>query len=207
MDQEYLAFYWTFPVPWTGFRRLPAEIEDAARASRTIRHSRAMVQAFLSQSGGRLLPDGEIAVIELAPDRGSPELGEAFLHLLRRAEARRARVALVDFSGHRGWRSHQYLARHHDHPCCTLIPASLEDVHLSGFNPFDNFEAWRDRNRARIAGKPDHRQKVLEALLVLDGTSIAGRARALNDLGLATYTGKAWTAESLRKFLVAHSDR
>ena len=28
MDQEYFAFYWTFPVPWAGFHRLPAEIED-----------------------------------------------------------------------------------------------------------------------------------------------------------------------------------
>lgn len=198
--QEYFAFYWTFPVPWIGFRNLPASVDEAAAASKTIRYSRSRVQTHVAQTGGVLLRGSEVAMMELEPDRGSPELGDALGQLLEQAEAQGAKLALADFSGHNGWRSHQYLARHYDHPCCELIPVSPEDVHLTGFNPYDNFEAWRRRTRQRIDGKPDHRQKMLAALGEMEGASSSAKAMMLNELGLRTYTGRTWTADNLRKF-------
>lgn len=203
---DYFAFYWTLPVPWAGFDRLPKDVDAAAEASRTIRYCRDMVRMHVTKHGGQLVPGGEVAAIELAPDRGSPELAAEFATLLERASRRGARVAIVDFSGHRGWRGHQYLAQLYDHPACEVIPAAPEDVHLAGFNPYDHFEAWRGRTKARIADKPDHRSRIMAALAGIDGASFAIRAAALNALGLRTHTGKSWTADNLRKYVKAGQD-
>ena len=74
-------------------------------------------------------------------------------------------------------------------------------MHLAGFNPYDHFEAWRERTRSRIAGKFDHRAQIMAALAETDGGSFAARATALNVLGLRTHTGKQWSADNLRKFM------
>ena len=139
--------------------------------------------------------------MELAPDRGNLEVAAEFVRLLTRAEREGARVAIVDFSGHNSWRGHQYLAAHYDHPACELVPVSPDDVHLAGFNPFDHFEAWRERTRAKAAGKADHRARTIAALEEIDGHALAARARGLNELGLRTHNGKLWTSDNLRKFL------
>lgn len=203
---KFFAFYWTLPVPWAGFDQLPEDIDAAAEASRTIRYCRNLVQAHVRARGGRIIPGGEVARMELAPDRGSPELAAEFCALLDRAAAMGARVAIVDFSGHRGWRGHQHLAPLYGHPACEVIPAAPEDVHLAGFNPYDHFEAWRDRTKAQIADKPDHRSRIMAALAEIDATSFAARAKTLNALDLRTHTGKTWTAENLRKFMKAGQD-
>lgn len=203
MGQRYFAFYWTFPVPWVGFTQLPGDLEAAEEVSRTIRYSRALVRAHVKQLGGVLRPGDELARIELAPDRGSPEIGAEFAALLHRAEAEGALVAIVDFSGHQGWRGHQFLSAHYGHLCCELIRADHDAVHLAGFNPWDHFEAWRDRTRAKIAAKPGHRAQVLTALAEIEGGSFPDRAKALNALDLRTHGGKDWTADNLRKFVQA----
>ena len=205
MKQGYFVFSWTFPVPWAGFTSLLDNVDEAAAISRTIRYSRAQVRAHVAQIGGEMLPGGEMARIELAPDRGSPEIGAELERLLIRAEAAGAMVAIVDFSGHDGWRGHQYLSRHYDHPCCDVICAGYEDLHLAGFNAYDHFEDWRTRTKAKIAAKPDHRARILAALEEIDGDSLPFRAEALNALGLKTHSGKVWTGDNLRKFVKAAS--
>ena len=205
MKQGYFAFYWTFPVPWVGFTSLPDTVDEAETISRTIRYSRAQVRAHVAQVGGEILPGGEVACIELAPDRGSPEIGAELERLLIWAEAAGAMVAIVDFSGHDGWRGHQFLSRHYDHPRCDVIRASYEDLHLAGFNAYDHFEGWRARTKAKIAAKPDHRARIVAALDEIDGGSLPARAEALNALGLKTHGGKGWTGENLRKFVKAAS--
>jgi hypothetical protein len=201
MGQTYFAFYWTFPVPWVGFTSLPGDLDEAAAASRTIRYSRQKARAHVAHQGGTMAPEGEVAIIELAPDRGSPEIGDAFRALLDKAATCGAKVVIVDFSGHNGWRGHQYLNQHYDDPCCEVVRAAYEDVHLTGINPYDHFEKWRDRTREKIAAKPDHRAAVLDALAEIDGVSFPARAVALNALGLRTHGGKLWTGDNLRKFL------
>jgi len=201
MKQGYFAFYWTFPVPWVGFTSLPDNVDEAAAISRTIRYSRAQVRAHVAQTGGEMLPGGEVARIELAPDRGSAEIGADFALLLSRAEAAGAMVAIVDFSAHDGWRGHQFLSRHYDHPRCDVIRASYEDLHLAGFNAYDHFEGWRTRTNAKIAAKPDHRARILAALAEIEGGSFSARAEALSALELKTHGGKEWTGDNLRKFL------
>lgn len=201
MGHYYFAFYWTLPVPWVGFTSLPDDIDAAEDASRTIRYSRQMARAHVKAQGGQIVPGGEVARIELAPDRGSPEIGAEFGRLLDMAAKCGARVVIVDFSGHNSWRGHKYLGEHYRHPCCEVIHASHDDVHLAGFNPYDHFEGWRERTRAKIAAKSDHRAKVLGALAEIDGASFSSRAAALNETGLTTHGGKPWTADNLRKFL------
>lgn len=201
MALDYFAFYWTLPMPWLGFTSLPDDVDAAARASRTIRYSRDLVRTHVKQQGGALVPGGEVARIETAPDRGSPELGQEFADLLRRAELAEAMVAVVDFSGHAGWRGHRYLAANYDHPRCDLICPDRDDVQYTGFDPWGHFEGWRKRTNEKIAMKPDHRDRILGALEEIDGTSHVARSAALNDLGLRTHGGKPWTADNLRKFL------
>jgi hypothetical protein len=69
MANAYLGFYWALPVNWAGFRRLPANIDDAAAGSRTIRYQRERVRAYVAESRGRLVD--EIAFIDMQPDRAT----------------------------------------------------------------------------------------------------------------------------------------
>ena len=200
MRQGYYGFYWTLPVPWYGFVRLSSRPAIAARQSRTIAYCRNRVRAHVRQAGGRML--GEVALMEAEPDRGSPELAAEFRRLLDKAQREGARVAVVDFSDHRNWRRHWELSRHYEHPACDVIEADPAEVQLSHFNPWAHFEEWRERTRANIAGKGDHRAQILAALETVEG-SFPVRAAALNLMELKTHGGKPWTGDNLRKFLQA----
>ena len=154
MKQGYFAFYWTFPVPWVGFTSLPDTVDEAETISRTIRYSRAQVRAHVAQVGGEILPGGEVACIELAPDRGSPEIGAELERFLIRAEAAGAMVAIVDFSGHDGWRGHQFLSRHYDHPRCDVIRASYEACIWLASTPTTILRAGARVQRPRLRPNP-----------------------------------------------------
>lgn len=203
MKEKYFAFYWTLPVPWAGFTSLPGDVDEAAEISRTIRYQRERVRQHVRSRGAEIVTEGEMVRLELAPDRGSPEIAADFAELLDRAKAEGAMVAIVDFASHAGWRRHGRLLEHYRHPCCDRIEVSPEDVHLAGFNPYRHFEEWRERTQANIAARPDHRARILGALEGMEGGSFVTRAGALNALGLKTHGGRDWTADNLRKFVKA----
>lgn len=200
MLQPYYAFYWTYPVPWAGFRRLSRDIEKAAEQSLTIRYSRAAVHAHLSQIGGQLLPHGEVVRLERYADRGSQRLGDQFRDVLLKAEGVGAMVAIVDFSKFDGWRANHFLEDWYEHPNCDPIPIAYDAVHYEK-NPFDHFRRRRDEQTAHRAEKDQHRSEIFAALEAINASSWPKRAASLNALGLRTYTGLSWNEENLRKFV------
>lgn len=41
---NYIGFYWTLPVNWAGFTTLPADADEAAKGSLTIRYQVDLVR-------------------------------------------------------------------------------------------------------------------------------------------------------------------
>jgi hypothetical protein len=74
MAKDYLGFYWTLPVNWRNFHSLPANVDDAAKASRTIRYQREVISRYVTEHGGTLA--GEIAFIDVQPDRATDMVAE-----------------------------------------------------------------------------------------------------------------------------------
>lgn len=201
MGQKYYAFYWTFPVPRVGFRTLPAGVDAAAAASKTIRYCRDRVRSYVRARGGTLSPEDEISTIELKPDRGSRTIALEFAALLRRAHREGSLVAIVDFSAHRSWRGHQYLEKFYCHPACAVIKVSADDAERSGFSPYLHFQGWREEERQKRNGKSEHRAHIVRALLETNEQTSHGRAMFLNANGFRTHGGREWTGDNLRKFL------
>ena len=69
MVRNAVGFYWTLPVPWTGFTSLPSDIDEAAKVSRTIRYQRNTIRRYAKVEGYRLIH--EEVFLEIKPDRGS----------------------------------------------------------------------------------------------------------------------------------------
>ena len=61
---HYLGLYWTLPVPWAGFTRLPKDAKAAAARSRTIAYQRERVRRWVAEEGLSLdvCTGGELAV-------------------------------------------------------------------------------------------------------------------------------------------------
>ena len=94
MPNAYIGFYWTLPVNWAGFRRLPQNIDDAAATSRTIRYQRELIRRYVAEDKGTLLD--EIAFIDVQPDRAT-DMIEAELRTKAAVYAGEATLLYVRF--------------------------------------------------------------------------------------------------------------
>ena len=86
--------------------------------------------------------------------------------------------------------------------CVLLDPVSLT-TDAGTFDPVEHFRAWREVEGVHAAGKADRKLELAHAIAQRqeEQLSLKELAQALNADELTTPTGKAWTAESLRKFL------
>ncbi len=199
---NYIGFYWTLPVPWAGFTDLPKDPDAAAGMSRTIRYQVERVRRWVKENGGQLV--AEEVFLELAPDRGSEQIIPVIDRLLSRARTEGARVVLVDFAAAFHWRRHGALwARLDDHRIC--VPLDPAPIYLDGkeFDPVRHFRGWRAAEAAHAADKPGRRAASAAAAWALreKGKTHADIAGELNARGDMTPTGRAWTAENVRKLL------
>ena len=46
MKQKAVGFFWTLPIPWTGFTHLPDDVTTAATMSRTIRYQCELIRDY-----------------------------------------------------------------------------------------------------------------------------------------------------------------
>lgn len=95
-----VGFYWTLPVPWADFDRLPEDTDGAAKASRTIRYQRELIRRHAKEQKYRLAE--EKVFLELAPDRGSEHVLDALRPVAVICRELDAVLLLVDFSAVRG---------------------------------------------------------------------------------------------------------
>ena len=203
MQKAAVGFYWTLPVPWAGFTALPDDVEAAAKASRTIRYQREAVRRYAQDHHWALVD--EVVFLELQPDRGSAHVAGA----LRKAEATRrkhaANLLYVDFSRVHGWRGHDPLREALGTLEAEPFPVPADPLPVDGemFDPSAHFATWRARQQKWTAEKPAR-----QAATLAEGKALRAKgfgydkiARALNDRGIRSASGKAHTAESVRKAL------
>ncbi|MDM7459424.1 MAG: hypothetical protein P3W94_008770 [Paracoccus sp. (in: a-proteobacteria)] len=203
-----VGFYWTLPVPWAGFTTLPDDIDAAAKVSRTIQYQCELIRRYAKANNVTLV--AEKVFLEIAPDRGSQYVLDALRPLEAICQAKDAVLLHVDFSEVQGWRSHGPLsdwARHARIEVATVYPDELQ-IDGEVFDPHHHFAAWRKRQHDWTAGKSE---RLARALAAAGRLRDAGRthnaiARAMNDEGIPSATGKLWTADSIRKLLDAAPD-
>lgn len=199
---DYLGFYWTLPVTWAGFRTLPKEADAAAKASRTIRYQVEVVRRWVKAEKGTLLR--EVVFMDIRPDRGTDAIRGEIGKVLAEATRRQAEVVLVDFSQAFGWRPHGPLFDMIDAAGnCVLLPPEPQVIDGKPWDPVTHFRTWREVDQAHQMAKAGQKDAALSAMtdLKAGGASYSAIAASLNDLGLKTVNGRAWTAENVRKFM------
>lgn len=203
MGKRAVAFYWSLPVPWAGFNALDPDIEIAAGQSRTIAYQRALVRDYAKRHGIRIVH--EEAFLEIDPDRGSSYIIPALRKAERLCREHGAELVYVNFAGVQGWRSHHAMQEWLEQAEVRQTAIEAAPIELGGilFDPHAHFADWRERQMEWISSKGDRSQRARERAteLLAKGLKKPAIARALNDEGLRSLSGKPWTSDSLRKFL------
>ena len=201
VTRNIVGFYWTLPVNWAGFRKLPSNVDDAAAVSRTIRYQRERVRRYVTEEHSALVE--EIAFMDMQPDRAT-EIVQEELRPIATKYAGLATLVYVAFDEVHRWRHNPYLANLHQTFGLDVLPLSPEPVLIDGveFDPIRHFAKWRetDRNtktRMQYEGRLGMRE-ALSAVPTGEGRwqAIADR---LNADGIKTIRGGNWTAENVRK--------
>ncbi len=201
---DYLAFYWTLPVNWAGFTTLPHDADEAAKASLTIRYQVERVRRWVKDEKGTLLR--EAVFMETRPDRGTEDIQQEIGKVLTEARKKSAEVVLVDFSEAFGWRPHGPLFEMiREAENCVLLPPEPVLIDGKWWDPVDHFRAWREVDQAHQLAKEDIKDTALTAMAGLksEGESYPAIAARLNELGMKTVNGRAWTADNVRKFMAS----
>ncbi|ETD88910.1 recombinase family protein [Rhodobacter capsulatus] len=199
-----IGFYWTLPVPWRGFIRLPGGIDEAAAASRSIRYQRERVWRWAKDEGGQVV--AEEAFLETRADRGTSAILPEVERLLAKAEAMGATLAVVNFAESFHWRPHASLwGRLQAAPRVMALDPAPVLIDGQMFDPVTHFRAWGEMAAAHTALKPKAKAEIAARIRRMKdtGASYAEIAKALNAEGVTTPGGKPWRADNLRKLLAA----
>lgn len=203
MGRNAVGFYWTLPVPWAGFRRLPDGIEEASKASRTIRYQVQRVRSYAQEEGFTLIR--EDVFLEVAPDRGTDYVFTALRKVENYCRVNSATLLYVDFSQAQGWRSHPPMEAWSQRKRIESVPIWPDPVRIDGedFDPRKHFRQWRDRQENWSEGKVDRIAKALARARILrsEGCSYERIAGGLEAENLRSASGKVWTGEMVRKLL------
>ncbi len=212
--RTFVGFYWTLPVPRMGFTRLPASVEEAAVASRTIRYQRELVSRHAAACAGTVVD--EVVWLELEPDRGGADVGDAIKQAFDRCRRTGAQLLYVEFGQRYGWRKHMHLRElllHAPVPCRGLDPVAIQ-IDGVEFDPIEHFRQWQ-RKLEDLRTSQEHRSGLRQAILELVDPYLPpelhrpdyqGAAEFLNREGMKTVTGKLWHADNLRMFLKPAGD-
>lgn len=211
VQNRYVGFYWTLPVLWAGFKTLPKNPVDAARASKTIRYQQERARRFIDLNGGEII--AEFVFIETAPDRGTKFIRPELLKAIQCSRDNGATLLYVDFYKDSGWRNHSHLAdeiaqsKYKD-----ITPLDLETVWINGkqFCPIKHFRKWRaldktepaKRHRAALAG--------LRAA-ALEFAHIHRRHKAISDhlnaKNIPPTRAPKWTPDNVKQHLRRYADQ
>jgi hypothetical protein len=201
MHNAYVGFYWTLPVNWAGFRRLPANVDDAAAASLTIRYQREVVRRYVVEDRGTLLD--EIGFIDVQPDRAT-DMVQAELRTKAATYAGRATLLYVRFEEIDHWRRNAYLLEAARELGLEVLPLPPDPVSIDGetFNPILHFKQWRERDestKTRLKLEAGHELRLALAKVPEGNGRWQVIAERLNNAGTWTSSGGRWTAENVRK--------
>lgn len=209
MRSACVGFYWTLPVTWADFRRLPGDIDGAARASRTIRYQRERVRQWAQHEAHSLV--GEVAFMDVRTDRATEQVREALEKARRLCARRQAVLAYVAFEERNLWRSNPHLRHYAGELGLELIALSPDPITIDGrrFDPVAHSKASRVAERERMGELRREAYAGIERALsaIPEG---AGRwqavAERLNIEGVRSLKGSAWTPENIRKVVGRHGE-
>jgi hypothetical protein len=207
MGKAAVGFYWTLPVPWAGFRKLPANIDEAAAASRTIRYQRALIRRYAKENNYELVH--EEAFLEIEPDRGSDLVREPLQKVEAICRNANAMLLFVDFTQVQGWRSHRPMADWAQRASVDIESIYPGEIDLDGehFSPDAHFSDWRLKQRDWSHKKAERRREAFSraAQLRAEGHSYHSIAETLNRDQMLSATGKPWTADNVGKLVAGGS--
>lgn len=204
--RSFIGFYWTLPVPSAGFTKVPDDLEDAVRMSRTLRYQRELVRRHVESEKGTLVD--ELHFLELAPDRGSDQIERKLKKALELCRKHDAQLLFVDFMQEGGWRSHPFMSR-----LMQLAPVSClglypEPLMIDGreFDPIAHFRRARKAFSDRGAAVERREAIIARVRKIIGQVPLAtGRYRQLaehlNAEGVKTVNGRSWSEPNLRAFL------
>lgn len=233
--QKAMAYYWTLPVGWLDVDRPDKhDIKKAVRQSRTIAWQREAIMRWVQVHGYDLVreevyvearPDRVSPANDASTDKPHKSSEGVLNSLLEHATREKAHVLFVDLAREVGWRHHSILRNFapldsHDLPDSERSPfvaVELSDQEKQRFR--QHFKDWRDRYNRWLESKEDKQTASGATTVVglrartwaeanalkIEGLKYAEIAAELNLRGLRTMTGKAWSDESLRKFLKKYS--
>lgn len=202
MQAGYVGFYWTLPVKWARFYRLPRDVDAAAARSRTICYQRACVQRYVAEHRGRLV--GELPFMDVRPDRGTGAVAEALGRAKELCVTADATLLFVDFTiDQLRWRPHkplrdclQTMGIQHE----PVPPYPLPIDRDPNFDIVKHFATWKLRDGER----EERRQAALSELIAAvarapeDARDRWARvARDLNARGSFTANGRVWSAANV----------
>ncbi|MFD0982648.1 recombinase family protein [Tropicimonas aquimaris] len=202
-----VGFYWTLPVPWAGFENLPENIEEAARASHTIRYQRERIRRYAKEENFRLV--AEEVFMEIAPDRGSDYVRDPLEHVAKICRARDAELLFVDFSLAQGWRSHGPFSEWARRLGIVPTEVTPDEILLDGklFDPAAHFSQWRASQSEWTSQKGERVARALKEArrLRAEKRTFKEIAENLNARQVRSASGKPWKEDSIRKLLAPAS--
>lgn len=200
-----VGFYWTLPVRWAGFTQLPADIEEAAKASRTIAYQRELIRQYASDNDFELIH--EETYLEIEPDRSGHLIRESLRNMEKHCAENDAIFLYVDFSVERNWRSHFAMKDWASRTAIATLPidTSIYEISINGapFDPHAHFRVWREKQRAWTAGKKERKAQALARAEALRATghNATAIAEILERERLRSPNGQEWTRDSVQKLL------
>jgi hypothetical protein len=203
MARNAVGFYWTLPVPWAGFTKLPKEVNEAAEVSRTIRYQRDLIRGYARDERYRLVH--EEVFLEIEPDRGSDLIFTPLRKVKKICEAENAVLLFVDFWGVARWRAHWAMTDWLRREKIEMQPIAPSEILMDGkpFDPHAHFSAWREKQEDWTEKKKERIARGMGRARELrqQGHSYRKIADALNKEQLPSPTGRPWTADNIRKLL------
>ena len=147
MSNNAVGFYWTLPVPWAGFTRLPKAVDDAAKLSRTIHYQQELIGRYAKEN--RFCLVHQEVFLEVYPDRASDQMLEPLRKVKELCEAQNAVLLIVDFWQIWRWRHHGQLRNWLDEAgkqikICTIYPDKIT-IGQEEFSPDVHFSNWRNK--------------------------------------------------------------
>lgn len=209
MSSACVGFYWTLPITWADFRRLPSDVDGAALASRTIRYQRERVQRWARDEAVSLV--GEIAFMDARNDRATELVRKSIDEAHSLCVPHQARLVYVQFEERNMWRSNPHLRHYAEELGLELVALSPDPITIDGrrFDPIAHFKASRAAEQLQMDDLRLEAFKGLERVLsaVPEGTgrwqAVAAR---LNADGVRSLKGRAWTPENVRKVVGRHPE-
>lgn len=198
-----VGFYWTLPVPWTGFTELSENIDEAATQSQTIRYQAELIRRYAMNHGFELIH--EEVFLEIEPDRGSDTITSVLVPVEKMCRERDATLLVVEFSQLHGSRSHHHFAHLLEQSHVPVVWIAPDPIHSAewSFDPYAHFSDWKQRQQSWMDSKPEREARLLQEIELRRsvGLSYAALATSLNDARMLTPTGKPWTEANVRVFL------